>query len=273
MSKVVLVTGASSGIGEAIAREMLDRGWTVYGAARRTDRLEPMARAGMRPLGLDVTDEASRHRCVQQVLSEAGHLDGLVNNAGYGSYGAVEEVPLDEARRQFEVNLFGLAGMCQEALPSMRARGSGRIVNVSSMGGRIYTPMGGWYHATKHALEGLSDAMRLELRPFGVQVVVVQPGAIESEWVEHSISSLERVSGSGPYADGARAMARVMRKAYQPGAAARPESIARLVRRALTARRPRSRYAGPLDARVFLAARKYLPDALFDRMVDAVTGR
>lgn len=269
--KVVLITGASSGIGEAVAREMLGRGWRVYGAARRTDRFEALVRDGMRPVDLDVTDAGSRSRCVREVLAEAGRIDGLVNNAGYGSYGAVEEVPLDEARRQFEVNLFGLAGMCQEVLPSMRARRAGRIVNISSMGGRIYTPLGGWYHATKHALEALSDAMRHELRPFGIQVVVVQPGAIRSEWVAHSARSMETVSGQGPYAPAAEAMARVLRDTYREGRAAPPECIARLVRRALTARRPRARYAGPLDAQLFLLARKYLPDSVFDWMVHFVT--
>lgn len=263
-----LVTGASSGIGACITRRLLRDGWTVYGAARRVDRLQAMQREGARALELDVTEDASMVAAVDRVLAECGRLDALVNNAGYGSYGAVEDVPMEEARRQFEVNVFGLARMAQLVLPAMRRQRSGRIVNISSMGGRIYTPMGGWYHATKHAVEALSDAMRLEVKPFGVQVVVVQPGAIASEWVDHARTTLERTSGGGPYAGFARAMARMLVAAYQPGRAASPEAVAKLVSRALRARRPRARYAGPTDARVFLMARKYLPDAVFEALVE-----
>lgn len=263
-----LVTGASSGIGASITRRLLRDGWTVYGAARRVDRLEVLQREGARALELDVTEDASMVAAVERVLAECGRLDALVNNAGYGSYGAVEDVPIEEARRQFEVNVFGLARMAQLVLPAMRRQRSGRIVNISSMGGRIYTPMGGWYHATKHAVEALSDALRLEVKPFGVQVVVIQPGAITSEWADHARTSLERTSGSGPYAGFAGAMARMLVAAYQPGRAASPQAVAKLVSRALRARRPKARYAGPTDARLFLMARKYLPDAVFEALVE-----
>lgn len=263
-----LVTGASSGIGASITRRLIREGWTVYGAARRVDRLETLQREGARVLELDVTEDASMAAAVERMLAECGRIDALVNNAGYGSYGAIEDVPMEEARRQFEVNVFGLARMAQLVLPTMRAQRSGRIVNISSMGGRIYTPMGGWYHATKHAVEALSDAMRLEVKPFGVQVVVIQPGAIASEWVDHARTTLERTSGSGPYAAFARAMARMLVAAYRPGRAGSPEAVAKLVSRALRARHPRARYAGPTDARALLIARKYLPDAVFSALVE-----
>ena len=154
---IALVTGASSGIGEATARRLADDGFVVYGAARRIDRLEPLAAYGIVPLAMDVTDEASMTAGIDRILSERGRIDVLVNNAGYGSYGALEDVPLEEARRQFEVNVFGAARLMQLVLPHLRAQRSGTIINVTSMGGKIYTPLGGWYHATKFALEALSD--------------------------------------------------------------------------------------------------------------------
>src|SRR5690349_17668304 len=181
-AKVALVTGASSGIGEAIARKLAQLGFTTYAAARRVERMEPLRDVGVRPLQLDVTDEASMTSAIEHIAAEAGCIDVLVNNAGYGSYGALEDVPLAEGRRQFEVNVFGLAQLTQLVLPHMRRLGSGHIVNISSMGGKMYEPLGAWYHATKFAVEGLSDSLRLELKPFGISVVIIEPGAIRSEW-------------------------------------------------------------------------------------------
>jgi NAD(P)-dependent dehydrogenase (short-subunit alcohol dehydrogenase family) len=178
---VALVTGASSGIGEATALSLQAAGYLVYGAARRVDRMTSLADKGVRVLAMDITDEASMAAGVKQILADNDGIDVLVNNAGFGSYGALEDVPMDDARYQFEVNLFGMARLIQLVLPAMRKQRSGRIINVSSIGGKIYEPMGGWYHATKFAVEGLSDSLRLELAPFGIQVVVVEPGAIRTE--------------------------------------------------------------------------------------------
>ena len=177
ITRTALVTGASSGIGEETARRLQGLGYTVYGAARRTGRLEKLAAEGVRPLAMDVTDDASMTAGIARIIEETGRIDVLINNAGYGSYGAIEDVPIDEARRQFEVNLFGLGRLVQLVTPHMRGQKSGTIINISSMGGRLTTPLGGWYHATKYAVEPLSDALRMELKPFGIDVVLVEPGA------------------------------------------------------------------------------------------------
>ena len=192
-TRTALVTGASSGIGQDTARKLQALGYTVYGAARRTDRLRALAADGIRPLTMDVTDDASMSAGVNRILEETGRIDVLVNNAGYGSFGAIEDVPMNEARRQLEVNVFGLARLTQLVAPHMRAQGSGTIINISSIGGRLTTPLGGWYHATKYAVEALSDALRMELRPFGIDVVVVEPGGIRTEfrrrWPNHEEST------------------------------------------------------------------------------------
>jgi NAD(P)-dependent dehydrogenase (short-subunit alcohol dehydrogenase family) len=262
--KVALVTGASAGIGKAIARRLLADGWIVYGGARRVERMEDLRSAGAKLLSLDVTDEASMKAAVDAILGAEGRLDALVNNAGYGSYGALEDVPLAEARRQFEVNVFGLMRLTQLVLPAMRAAHAGTIVNVSSMGGRIWMPIGGWYHATKHALEVLSDALRVETRPFGVRVVVVQPGAIESEWSGISADHLERTANGSAYADPIGPMATVLRN-Y--GNAASPDVIADVVSKAVHARSPRRRYAAPMDAKAFVFLRWLLPDGAWEWLI------
>ena len=179
---VALVTGASSGIGAETALALRDAGYTVYAVARRTERMADLAERGIRTFAMDLTDDATITAGVERVLSEAGRIDLLVNNAGYGSFGAVEDVPLAEARRQFEVNVFGLARLIQLVTPGMRERHLGRIINISSIGGKIYEPLGAWYHATKFAVEGLSDCLRVELAEFGIRVVIVEPGPILTEW-------------------------------------------------------------------------------------------
>jgi short-subunit dehydrogenase len=202
---------------------------------------------------------------VEGLLGAEGRLDALVNAAGYGSYGALEEVPLAEARRQFEVNVFGLMRLTQLVLPAMRAAQAGTIVNVSSMGGRIWMPIGGWYHATKHALEVLSDALRVETRPFGVRVVVVQPGAVESEWSGVAADTLARTAEGSAY----RRLVDPVMRTLRRYAGASPEVIADAVSRALRARAPRRRYAVPMDARVFIFLRWLLPEGAWERMVQA----
>ncbi|MFL6021784.1 MAG: oxidoreductase [Marmoricola sp.] len=184
MSPVALVTGGSSGIGECTVTELLDAGYTVYTVARRVERMQALAAAGAHVFAMDVTDDASMVAGVERIIAEQGRIDLLVNNAGYGSYGAVEDVPIDEARRQFEVNVFGLARLTQLVTPHMREQKSGRIINISSIGGKFYEPFGAWYHATKFAVEGFSDCLRMELKPFGIKVVIIEPGPIITEWNE-----------------------------------------------------------------------------------------
>lgn len=268
--QVALVTGASSGIGEQTALELLRRGFIVYGAARRVDRMSSLVDAGGHAIAMDVTDDASVRAAVDRITAEQGRIDVLVNNAGYGSYGALEDVPIDEARRQFEVNVFGLARITQLVLPGMRARRSGTIVNISSIGGRIYEPLGGWYHATKFAVEGLSDSLRVELEPHGIRVVVIQPGAIRTEWNGISRRSAIERSGETAYAAQARALVRTLEAADGSSAATEPHVVATTIAKAVTARRPQTRYATPFSAKFIVGLRRMLPDRAFDAVIRSV---
>ena len=271
-TRTALVTGASSGIGQDTARKLQALGYTVYGAARRTDRLRALAADGIHPLPMDVTDDASMSAGVDRILEETGRIDVLVNNAGYGSFGAIEDVPMDEARRQFEVNVFGLARLTQLVAPHMRAQGSGTIINISSIGGRLTTPLGGWYHATKYAVEALSDALRMELRPFGIDVVVVEPGCIRTAWWAIAADHLKATASGSAYADQIRAVAGTMRSESNQRRYSPPEVIARTIGKIVTARRPRTRYAVGFMARPLIAARRILTDRAFDRLIGAAFG-
>ena len=265
---VALVTGASSGIGQAAADELLLRGVTVYAAARRVDRMAGLKDLGARILELDVTDDASLIAAVDTIIEQTGRIDILVNNAGYGSYGTVEDVPLAEARRQMEVNLFGAARLIQLVLPQMRAQGSGRIVNVTSMGGRFAMTPGGWYHATKFALEALSDAVRQEVAQFGIDVVVVEPGMVRTEWPGIAAEHLRATSGAGPYAKLADRFASglEMVAAYEQ-AGSDPVVIGRAIARAATTPHPRPRYAVGLGAKPGLYFLRLLPTQALDGIV------
>jgi len=271
-TKTALVTGASSGIGEATALKLHALGYTVYGAARRTDRLERLAAQGVRPLKMDVTDDASMRAGVDRIVAETGRVDVLVNNAGYGSYGAIEDVPLDEARRQFEVNVFGALRLTQLVLPHMRARRSGTVVNITSMGGKIHTPLGGWYHGTKFALEALSDCLRLEAKPFGIDVVVIEPGGIATEWGGIAAAKLEETSTGGAYAAQASAVASSLRSEANEKRNSPPSVIADAVAKAVSSRRPRTRYATGFGARPLIALRRVLPDRAFDSVISRAVG-
>ena len=268
----VLVTGCSSGIGRATALRLARGGWTVWATARRPEAIDDLRAAGCRVLALDVTDDASMRAAVAEAEREAP-LDALVNNAGYSLSGAVEAVDLDEARRQFETNVFGLVRLTQLVLPGMRERRSGRIVNVGSMGGRFTFPGGGWYHASKHALEALSDALRFELQGFGVDVVLVQPGLIRTGFADATVGGIAARADDGPYATFDAAVAAVTAGAYAGGTArvlgGDGDDVARTIERALTVRRPRTRYRVTPSARLFLTLRRVLPD----RVWDAVVGR
>ncbi|MGW4094619.1 oxidoreductase [Nocardia sp. NPDC004750] len=271
-TKTALVTGASSGIGEATARKLAGLGYTVYGAARRTDRLQKLAADGIKPLAMDVTDDASATAGIAQIVAETGRIDVLVNNAGYGSYGAIEDVPLDEARYQFEVNVFGAARLAQLVLPHMREQRSGTIVNITSMGGKIYTPLGGWYHGTKFALEGLSDCLRLEAKPFGVDVVVIEPGGIATEWGGIAADHLRKVSGDTAYALQARAVATSLSSEASAKRNSPPQVIADAIGKAVTARRPKTRYTVGFGAKPLIFLKWLLPDRAFDALIKRATG-
>jgi short-subunit dehydrogenase len=266
--KTALVTGASSGIGEATARTLASSGYTVYGAARRVERMAGLADVGVRVIAMDVTDDASMVSGVERIVADTGRVDVLVNNAGYGSYGALEDVPISEAKYQFDVNIFGLARLTQLVLPHMRAQRSGRIVNVSSVGGKIYEPLGSWYHATKFAVEGLSDSLRLELAPFGIRVIVIEPGAITTEWSAIAADGLVKTSGDTAYADLAHNGAAVLNFTDgNPRLASPPSVVADAIGKAVAARRPRTRYAVGGGAKPVLLLRRALPDRAFDAVV------
>lgn len=270
--QVALVTGASSGIGEATAVKLQALGYTTYAAARRVQRMEHLAASGIRTLAMDITDDASLQAGVQQILAEAGRIDVLVNNAGYGSYGALENVPLSEARSQFEVNVFGAARLTQLVLPQMRAQHSGTIVNITSMGGKIYTPLGAWYHATKFALEALSDCLRMEVRPFGINVVVIEPGGIQTEWPGIAAEKARAVSGTGPYAAQGNAVAASLTSEAIRRRSSPPTLIADTIARAVTARRPKTRYAVGYGARPMIFLHGVLPNRAFDAFILRATG-
>jgi short-subunit dehydrogenase len=272
--KVALVTGGSSGIGEATALRLQETGFVVYAAARRTERMAGLQNAGVHVISLDVTDDGSATQAVDTILAAEGRIDLLVNNAGYGSYGAVEEVPLSEAQAQLDVNLLGLARMAQKVLPSMRTQRSGTIINISSVGGRFATPLGAWYHASKYAVEGLSDAMRLELKRFGIDVVVIEPGSIQTEWGAIAAGNLRATSGQGPYAEQANAMAASLDATSKPGywLASRADVVAKAVTKAATARRPRTRYAVGLGAQPMIWISRMTPDRAFDALIKRASG-
>lgn len=271
-SKVALVTGASSGIGEATAIKLQSLGYTVYAAARRVERMQPLAAAGMHILPLDVTDDASLQQAVTTIMTQSGRIDVLVNNAGYGSYGAVEDVPTDEARAQFEVNVFGAVRLTQLLLPHMRAQRSGTIINITSMGGKMHTPLGAWYHGTKFALEAISDCLRMEVQPFGIDVVVIEPGGIKTEWPDIAAEKLLAVSGNGAYAPQAHAMANSMIGDASKKRQSPPEVIADTIARALSVRRPKTRYVVGFAAKPMLFLRRLLSDRAFDGFMRMATG-
>ncbi|RWA73368.1 MAG: oxidoreductase [Mesorhizobium sp.] len=265
--KTALVTGASSGMGKEIAKRLIQDGYQVYVAARQMEKMEDLAALGARPLRMDISKNEEIDAAVASILAEADGVDVLVNNAGYGLYGPVEDIGIDEARYQFEVNVFGPARLTQLLLPAMRRKEAGTIVNITSMGGKIYTLLGAWYHATKHALEGWSDSLRLELAPFGIKVVVVEPGHIETGFGDVVAEGLSRRSGSGAYAKVTQIVAKTTRASYGHGRGSDPRVIADVVSTAVRSAKPRTRYAAGKYAKMMIGVRKWFGDRMFDRLI------
>jgi short-subunit dehydrogenase len=268
-SRPVLITGCSTGIGRATSERLADEGYNVHATAREPKSIEDLAGRGMKTHALDVTDEASMEAAVAEVEKD-GPIGALVNNAGYSQSGAIETIPMSSVRRQFETNVFGLIRMCQLVLPGMRGAGSGRIVNMSSMGGKLVFPGGGIYHATKHSVEALSDALRFEVREFGVHVVIIEPGLIVTDFGETAAGSLADVEEHGPYAEFNAQVAQVTANAYTGSMArfgAGPDAVAQKISKALSASRPNTRYKVTPSAKLMMGMRSLMTDRMWDRMV------
>jgi NAD(P)-dependent dehydrogenase (short-subunit alcohol dehydrogenase family) len=269
-SKAVLITGCSSGIGRATAERLAADGWKVYATARRPESIEDLASKGCETLALDVTDEASMQAAVDAVVQAEGAVGVLVNNAGYSQSGAVETVPLDQVRRQFETNVFGLVRMCQLALPGMREQRYGKIVNISSMGGRLVFPGGGFYHGTKYAVEALSDALRFEVRGFGVDVILIEPGLITTNFGDAAVATVTQEDDGGAYAHFNRSVAKLTENAYKGPMAklgSGPEAVAKTIAKAISAKRPKARYLVTASAHVLVNQRRITPDGVWDLMM------
>ncbi len=253
-------------MGKDAALHLIKEGHIVYGAARRVEQMKELEESGGHALKMDVTDEGQIVSGVKKILDKEGKIDVLVNNAGYGLYGAVEDISMEDARRQFDVNIFGLARITKEVLPQMRERKSGTIINISSMGGKMYTPLGAWYHATKHALEGWSDCLRLELSQFGINVVVVEPGAIATEFGNVMVDPMMKNSGSGPYADFVKKIVNTMKESYdKPGGSSPTSVITNIISKVIKSNRPKTRYRAGKWAKPMVWMRVYLGDRIFDK--------
>jgi NAD(P)-dependent dehydrogenase (short-subunit alcohol dehydrogenase family) len=266
-SRAILITGCSTGIGRVTAEHLAKRGYDVYATARRVESIADLANGGCKTLALDVCDESSMRAAVDAVEREAGAVGVLVNNAGYGQDGPIEEVPIEAVRRQFETNVFGLVRMTQLVLPGMRRQGWGRIINVSSMGGRLVFPGGGIYHGTKFAVEAISDALRFEVKPFGIDVAVIEPGAIRTQFEDTSLGTMASDGDGSPYAGFKRAVEERYRATYRGSMAADPMIVAKAIEHAIKSRRPRTRYPLTAGARTMLFARRLLPDRGWDALM------
>lgn len=265
--KVILITGASSGIGYNAAQALARQGHRVYAAARRIELMEPLRANGIVPMKMDVTDSQSMSEGVQKVLEAEGRIDVLVNNAGYGYFGAIENVTMEEARRQVEVNVFGLAELTQLVLPVMRKQGSGRIVNISSIAGRMVLPFGGWYHVSKFSVEALSDALRMEVRPFGIDVVMIEPGGIKTDWGIIAARHLRDSSQGTAYENNALREAALLDKAYRGNYLSSPAVVTRAICRAVGSRCPRARYRVGLGSRSMIIFHALLPTRCWDSLM------
>jgi short-subunit dehydrogenase len=265
MKQVILITGASAGMGKTTALLLLQKGYTVYAAARRTDKMQDLKQAGANILLMDVADEHSMVTGVNTILQNEDKIDILINNAGFGSYGTIEDVSIAEAKYQLDVNLFGAARLIQLVLPKMRENKFGKILNISSIGGKFATPYGGWYHASKFALEGLSDSLRNEVKQFGIDVIIIEPGGVKSEWATIAYDNLVKRSVNSVYKKTIDKLADFMKSTLAKNA--EPIVIAELILKAIEAKKPKFRYIGGYMAKPALTARKLLSDRLFDKMI------
>ena len=266
--KVTLITGASSGMGKETAKLLAQNGYTVYAAARRLDKMKDLEALGIKTISMDVSDENSMQKGVQQIFKEAGRIDILINNAGFGSYGAIEDMPIADAKYQLEVNVFGVAKLVQLVLPKMRENKFGKIVNVSSIGGKLVMPYGGWYFASKYALEALSDSLRMEVKQFGIDVIVIEPGGIKSEWNEIAMDNLRKQSVNSAYKEKIDKMISVTNKsvrAMRNSKKAEPVVIAKLIKKSIEANSPKTRYVDGYNAKFLLLLRKLFSDKMFDK--------
>ncbi|QEC76410.1 oxidoreductase [Mucilaginibacter ginsenosidivorax] len=267
MKKIILITGASSGMGKETAKKLIREGHTVYTVARRIDQMQDLKSLGGHPLQMDVTNEEDIQNVVDTILKKEGKIDVLWNNAGYGLYGAVEDVPLAEARKEMEVNVFGMAAMTQKVVPFMRKAKSGLIINTSSMGGKMYFPMGAWYHASKHAVEGMSDCLRLELKQFNIKVVVLEPGFIATEFGSVLIDNFSKISKQSAYSKMMTTIIEGTKKAAEGNGSSKPSVIADAVSKIVRSNNPKTRYRVGKFAKPMVWMRTYLGDRLFDKIV------
>lgn len=267
--KVILITGASSGIGYDTATRLAKQGHKVYGAARRIDKMQPLKELGVTPIKMDVTDDASMIAGVNAVLEAEGRIDVLVNNAGYGYFGAIENVSMEEARKQLEVNVFGLARLTQLVIPHMRQQGSGRIVNLASIAGKLALYFGGWYHVSKFAVEGFSDALRMELKPFGIDVVIIEPGSIRTDWGVIAADHLAESSKGTVYEQAALNEANAMNFLYtRAGKLISPPSvIAKAICKGVNRRHPKARYRTGRGSHSLVFLHWLLPSKWWDRLM------
>lgn len=254
-------------MGKVTALQLIEEGHTVYGAARRVEQMKDLEDAGGHTVAMDITNREQVKSAVDRVISEQQQIDVLINNAGYAIYGAVEDTDVEDARRQFEVNLFGLGLITQLVLPHMRQQRSGKIINISSMGGKMYTPLGAWYHASKHALEGWSDCLRLETKQFGIDVVVIEPGIIKTEFADVMHQPLLDRSANGAYGKMAKTVADATLENYSEKNSSHPAVVAQAISKAIRSNKPKTRYAPGKLAKPMIWIRTYLGDRLFDKAV------
>lgn len=265
--KVILITGASSGMGKETAKKLILQGHTVYTVARRIDEMQDLKKLGGHPIKMDITNESDIQHVLETIIQKEQRIDVMWNNAGYGLYGSVEDIPVDDARKQFEVNLFGLALITQKVLPFMRKANSGTIINTSSMGGKMYTPMGAWYHASKHAVEGWSDCLRLELKPFNINVVILEPGIIVTEFGDVMLENINKYSSTGVYSTLTAKLVAATKKMYASGQGSKASIIATTISKIIQTKKPKTRYRVGQWAKPMVWMRINLGDRLFDKII------
>lgn len=269
---VILITGASSGIGKETARLLSSKGHVVYGAARRIEKMDDLRTYNVKLLSMDLTDDESMTSAINEILRKENKLDVLINSAGYGSLGALEDVPISEARHQFEVNVFGMARLIQLVLPQMRKQHSGKIINISSSGGFFGEPHASWYHATKYAVEGLSDSLRMEVKEFGIDVILIRPGSVISEWISVAIEHFKSVSKHSAYKDSITSHIKMLEKA-KGIVGLQPIVVAKTIQKAIFSRKAKARYIIGKDAKALLILKRIIPDKIFDKIIISIINK